>query len=66
MSDDTVSFLSDAYTALRAKGADKQYDSVRKMPITVRTLETMIRLGTAHAKMRISKQVEIQDVTSAL
>lgn len=36
------------------------------MPITIRTYETLIRLSYAHAKLRLSNKVEIDDCKEAV
>ncbi|KAI9260644.1 MCM2/3/5 family-domain-containing protein [Phascolomyces articulosus] len=51
------------YTSLRN---DKDEDTRKKTaPITARTLETLIRLSTAHAKARLSEKVEDKDAKAA-
>ncbi|KFM25074.1 DNA replication licensing factor MCM3-like protein 3 [Auxenochlorella protothecoides] len=39
---------------------------VKALPVTVRTLETLIRLSCAHAKVRLSAYVEPRDVTEVI
>jgi DNA replication licensing factor MCM3 len=52
-----------AYSALRNDELDS--GTRRTSPITARTLETLIRLSTAHAKARLSKRVEQKDADIA-
>ena len=50
------------YAELRTDQASK----VNGYPITARCLETLIRLSTAHAKGRLSEEVEEEDVREAM
>lgn len=55
--------IGEIYVALR--NDDMEASSRKTSPMTVRTLETIIRLSTAHAKSRLSNAVEEQDVIAA-
>ena len=59
-----MSLCSVYYAGLRTKAFGYNQDKV-SVPVTVRTLETMIRLSTAHAKLRQSKVVDNDDVDIA-
>ena len=58
---DCIEYAAQFYSALRDKAHKPQFVNKVSMPVTVRTLETMIRLATAHSKLRLSKEVEVSD-----
>ena len=57
--------ISIEYTRLRTQDLSN-IDLAKTQPVTARTLESLIRLSTAHAKSRISKYIEIIDVKVAI
>ncbi|RVX10796.1 DNA replication licensing factor MCM3-like 1 [Vitis vinifera] len=56
--------IATAYAELRNSNSNAKTGGT--LPITARTLETIIRLSTAHAKMKLSRQVLKSDVEAAL
>lgn len=58
--------IADEYAKLRNQDNLQQENIARTQPVTARTLETMIRLATAHAKARLSKTVDLEDAQSAV
>lgn len=57
--------IANEYSRLRSQEA-VETDVARTQPITARTLETLIRLSTAHARARMSKTVTIDDAHAAI
>nr|CAD7200819.1 unnamed protein product [Timema douglasi] len=57
--------ISEEYSRLRSQDT-MDTDIARTQPVTVRTLETLIRLSTAHAKARLSPAVKIEDARAAI
>ncbi|KAK4140654.1 uncharacterized protein C8A04DRAFT_31831 [Dichotomopilus funicola] len=55
--------VADIYVGLR--NDDMESNQRKTSPMTVRTLETLIRLATAHAKSRLSNRVEERDAAAA-
>ncbi|XP_047315273.1 DNA replication licensing factor MCM3 homolog 2 [Impatiens glandulifera] len=65
LTDEASENIATAYAELRNGSADAK-NGGGTLPITARTLETIIRLSTAHAKLKLSRQVLKSDVEAAL
>lgn len=64
---EAAEFISDEYAKLRSQDSMHGDASLaRTQPVTARSLETMIRLSTAHAKCRLSKTVDLEDAQAAV
>ncbi|KAJ1677574.1 MCM DNA helicase complex subunit [Spiromyces aspiralis] len=71
LSPEAADEIANAYADLRSQAANNgsrgsgHQQAMTTTPITARTLETLIRLATAHAKARLSSRVESQDAEIA-
>ena len=62
---ESTEFISKSWGKLREKSISDELKG-KIIPITVRTLESLIRIATAFAKARLSENVERQDCENAL
>ncbi|XP_044185597.1 DNA replication licensing factor MCM3 [Thunnus albacares] len=60
LTEEAANHIAEEYSRLRSQ-EQLGTDIARTSPVTARTLETLIRLSTAHAKARMSKAVELED-----
>ncbi|KAJ8274796.1 hypothetical protein COCON_G00094210 [Conger conger] len=65
LTQEAASHIAEEYSRLRSQ-EQLGLDVARTSPVTARTLETLIRLSTAHAKARMSKAVELEDTEVAV
>uniref|UniRef100_A0AAY4B343 DNA replication licensing factor MCM3 n=1 Tax=Denticeps clupeoides TaxID=299321 RepID=A0AAY4B343_9TELE len=62
---EAASHIAEEYSRLRSQ-EQLSADIARTSPVTARTLETLIRVSTAHAKARMSKVVDLDDAEVAV
>uniref|UniRef100_A0A3Q2DS89 DNA replication licensing factor MCM3 n=1 Tax=Cyprinodon variegatus TaxID=28743 RepID=A0A3Q2DS89_CYPVA len=65
LTEEAANHIAEEYSRLRSQ-EQVAADIARTSPVTARTLETLIRLSTAHAKARMSKAVELEDTEVAV
>ena len=65
LSKESTEFISKSWGKLREKSISDECKG-KIIPVTVRTLESLIRISTAFAKARLSQKVEKQDCENAL
>ncbi|KAL6841409.1 hypothetical protein ACP4OV_028927 [Aristida adscensionis] len=65
LTDEASDHIATSYAELRDGGSNAKSGG-GTLPITARTLETIIRLSTAHAKMKLRHEVLKSDVEAAL
>ena len=65
MDEGVTEYAAHFYAAIRQKAKFANPSQVA-CPVTVRTLESIIRLATAHAKLRLSKKIESDDIDTAV
>lgn len=65
LTEEASEVIAEEYSRLRSEEV-MESDVARTQPVTCRTLETMIRLATAHAKARMARKVTLEDAQAAL
>uniref|UniRef100_A0A182NR03 DNA replication licensing factor MCM3 n=1 Tax=Anopheles dirus TaxID=7168 RepID=A0A182NR03_9DIPT len=65
LTEEACEMISNEYSRLRSQDL-MDSDVARTQPVTARTLETLIRLSTAHAKARMSRLIAEQDAHAAI
>nr|XP_033792280.1 DNA replication licensing factor MCM3 isoform X1 [Geotrypetes seraphini] len=65
LTQESANYIADEYSRLRSQD-QMSADVARTAPVTARSLETLIRLSTAHAKARMSKTIDLQDAEAAV
>lgn len=65
LSEQACEVIANEYSRLRSQDLIDS-DVARTQPVTPRTLETLIRLSTAHAKARLANTVNVADANAAI
>jgi len=65
LTDEAIQVLKDFYVKMRSQAYDDT-SAVKAIPIGARQLEALVRLSEAHARIRLSKEVQKQDAEVAI